>query len=106
MLKFERIEPLAIWFAERLANAVQREHLAADIVVPVALHRQKREREGLQPSRSDRTPIVTKTGPSLSSGPNRGRTSTPGACRSAGSRSVALLPHDRAAKLTIYASYW
>ena len=39
MLKFERIEPLAVWFAERLANVVQRGHLAADIVVPVALRR-------------------------------------------------------------------
>jgi predicted amidophosphoribosyltransferase len=40
MLKFERIAPLAVWFAERPANVVQREHLAADIVVPVSLHRQ------------------------------------------------------------------
>lgn len=46
MLKFERIEPLGVWFAERLAEIVRREPeaLAADVVVPVPLHRQ-RERE-------------------------------------------------------------
>jgi competence protein ComFC len=44
LLKFERIEPLAVWFARRLANLMKQEHLTADIVVPVALHRQ-RERE-------------------------------------------------------------
>ena len=43
-LKFERVEPLAVWFAKRLANLMIQERLTADIVVPVALHRQ-RERE-------------------------------------------------------------
>jgi len=44
MLKFERVEPLAVWFAKRLANLMKQERLTADVVVPVALHRQ-RERE-------------------------------------------------------------
>jgi competence protein ComFC len=46
MLKFERIEPLGAWFAERLVEIVRREAetLAADVVVPVPLHRE-RERE-------------------------------------------------------------
>jgi ComF family protein len=45
ILKFERIQPLGAWFAERLAEVVKREvSLAADVVVPVPLHRQ-RERE-------------------------------------------------------------
>ena len=46
MLKFERIDPLVGWFADRLAEIGRREGetLAADIVVPVPLHRQ-RERE-------------------------------------------------------------
>ena len=44
LLKFERVEPLGRWFAGRLADVVRREGLAADIVVPVPLHRQ-RERE-------------------------------------------------------------
>jgi predicted amidophosphoribosyltransferase len=68
MLKFERIEPLAVWFAERLANVVQREHLAADIVVPVALHRQRESERGY--NQADLiAPIGTKTRASLSSGP-------------------------------------
>ena len=44
LLKFERMEPLGQWFAERLAELVRREALAADVVVPVPLH-QQRERE-------------------------------------------------------------
>jgi ComF family protein len=44
LLKFERMEPLGQWFAERLTELVRREALAADVVVPVPLHRQ-RERE-------------------------------------------------------------
>lgn len=46
LLKFEQIEPLGRWFAERLAEVVQseRDRLAADVVVPVPLHR-RRERE-------------------------------------------------------------
>jgi ComF family protein len=46
LLKFEQIGPLGSWFAERLAEIVRREGnaMAADVVVPVPLHRQ-RERE-------------------------------------------------------------
>jgi competence protein ComFC len=46
MLKFERIEPLGSWFADRLTSVVRQEAeaLGADVVVPVPLHRQ-RERE-------------------------------------------------------------
>ena len=46
LLKFEQIEPLGVWFAERLAELAQAEAncLAADMVVPVPLHRE-RERE-------------------------------------------------------------
>ena len=46
LLKFERMEPLGAWFAERLAEVVKGEGdvLAADVVVPVPLHRE-RERE-------------------------------------------------------------
>lgn len=45
-LKYERMEPLARWFAVRLAELVrsQGDRFAADIVVPVPLHR-SRERE-------------------------------------------------------------
>ncbi len=44
LLKFERIEPLAGWFATRLAGVAKGNGLAADVVVSVPLHRQ-RERE-------------------------------------------------------------
>jgi len=46
LLKWERIEPLGAWFAQRLAEIAGREAqlLAGDVVVPVPLHRD-RERE-------------------------------------------------------------
>jgi len=46
LLKFEQIDPLGAWFAERLAELVQTEpgNFVADVIVPVPLHRQ-RERE-------------------------------------------------------------
>ncbi|MGH9742239.1 MAG: ComF family protein [Candidatus Acidiferrum sp.] len=46
LLKWERMEPLGAWFAEKLAEMTRREPtlLAADVVVPVPLHRD-RERE-------------------------------------------------------------
>jgi competence protein ComFC len=62
MLKFERIEPLAVWFAERLANVVQREHLAADIVVPVALHRQRESERGYNQADLIARPLARKLG--------------------------------------------
>jgi competence protein ComFC len=48
LLKWERIEPLAAWFAARLAERVIREGaaLAADIVVPVPLHQDRRRNRG------------------------------------------------------------
>ena len=46
LLKFEQIEPLGAWFAERLNDVVNSEadRMAADVVVPVPLYRE-RERE-------------------------------------------------------------
>jgi competence protein ComFC len=46
ILKYQRMEPLAKWFAERLAERVRKEGEAyeVDLVVPVPLH-QNRERE-------------------------------------------------------------
>jgi len=40
LLKWERIDPLGAWFAERLAEVVARagKAMAADVVVPVPLH--------------------------------------------------------------------
>jgi ComF family protein len=44
LLKFERIDPLAAYFGERLASLAERDALAGDFVVPVPLH-PTRERE-------------------------------------------------------------
>src|SRR5579859_2006364 len=48
MLKFDRIEPLAKWFAERLAEiySTNAELLNADVVVPVPLHREREKERG------------------------------------------------------------
>jgi len=48
LLKFERMEPLGEWFAGRLAEVVQRdsEGWAADLVVPVPLHRDREKERG------------------------------------------------------------
>jgi competence protein ComFC len=44
LLKFERIDPLAAYFGQRIASLAERDGLSADIIVPVPLHR-IRERE-------------------------------------------------------------
>jgi competence protein ComFC len=48
LLKFEQIQPLGGWFAERLEEVVasEAEALAADLVVPVPLHRQREKERG------------------------------------------------------------
>lgn len=48
LLKHEQIEPLGKWFADRLAAVVQgnRERMAADMIVPVPLHRQRARERG------------------------------------------------------------
>ena len=48
LLKFEQIEPLGDWFAERLAKLVLSEGdtFAADVVVPVPLHRDRQRERG------------------------------------------------------------
>jgi predicted amidophosphoribosyltransferase len=47
--KFEQIEPLRPWFAEGLAEVVNVEgaKLAADVAVPVPLHRQREGERGI-----------------------------------------------------------
>jgi ComF family protein len=48
LLKHEQIEPLGTWFASRLVEVVRKEaaRLAADIIVPVPLHRQRTRERG------------------------------------------------------------
>ena len=48
LLKYERIEPLGVWFAERLAAVVakERERFNADVIVPVPLDRLRARERG------------------------------------------------------------
>ncbi len=64
MLKFERIEPLGAWFAERLAEVVckEAETLAADVVVPVPLHRQRERERGYNQADLIAKPLAKRLG--------------------------------------------
>jgi predicted amidophosphoribosyltransferase len=48
LLKYERIEPLGVWFAERLAEVVrsENERMETDLLVPVPLHCQRARERG------------------------------------------------------------
>ena len=48
LLKFEEMEPLADWFADRLAEVMRQnaQELRADLVVPVPLHKVRRRERG------------------------------------------------------------
>ena len=70
MLKFERIEPLGAWFADRLAEVVRREAetLAVDIVVPVPLHRERERERGYNQADLIAKPLAKRPGAALSGG--------------------------------------
>lgn len=64
LLKFERIEPLGAWFAKRLATVVEGEDdaLAADLVVPVPLHRERERERGHNQATLLSRPLARKLG--------------------------------------------
>jgi ComF family protein len=62
LLKFERVEPLGRWFAGRLAELARKEGLAADIVVPVPLHRQRERERGYNQADLIAKPLAHKLG--------------------------------------------
>ena len=64
LLKWERMEPLGAWFAERLAEIALRESgkLAADIVVPVPLHRDRERERGYNQAGLISKPLARKLG--------------------------------------------
>ena len=64
LLKWERIEPLGAWFAERLAELVQRESgvLQADIVVPVPLHEDRERQRGYNQAGLISKPLARRLG--------------------------------------------
>lgn len=60
LLKFERIEPLGCWFAQRLIEVVQRDGIAADVVVPVPLHRLRQRERGYNQAELVAKPLARK----------------------------------------------
>lgn len=64
MLKFEQIPPLGEWFAGRLADLVRRESqmLAADVVVPVPLHRDREKERGYNQAALVSRPLARQLG--------------------------------------------
>jgi ComF family protein len=62
LLKFERIEPLASWFAMRLAAVAKQQGLHADVVVPVPLHRQREKERGYNQAGLIARPLARRMG--------------------------------------------
>ena len=62
LLKFERVEPLGHWFAGRLADLARKEGFAADIVVPVPLHKQRQRERGYNQADLIARPLARKLG--------------------------------------------
>ena len=63
-LKFERIEPLGKWFADRLAGVITAggDELRADVVVPVPLHRQRLRERGYNQAELIAKPLARRLG--------------------------------------------
>jgi ComF family protein len=64
LLKWERMEPLGEWFAERLAEVVlpEGELYAADVVVPVPLHRDRERQRAYNQAGLISKPLARKLG--------------------------------------------
>jgi ComF family protein len=64
MLKFEQVLPLGEWFAQRLAEIARREGpaMAADVVVPVPLHKVRQKERGYNQAALISKPLARKLG--------------------------------------------
>ena len=64
MLKFEEMHPLGRWFALRLAEVVRQEAeaMAADVVVPVPLHRDRHKERGYNQAALISKPLARELG--------------------------------------------
>jgi competence protein ComFC len=64
LLKWERMDPLGAWFGERLAEMVRGDSvlLAADVVVPVPLHRDRERHRGYNQASLISKPLARKLG--------------------------------------------
>ena len=62
ILKWERMEPLGEWFAEKLTELIEREGetLAADVVVPVPLHHERERERGYNQAGLISKPLARK----------------------------------------------
>ena len=62
LLKWERMEPLGVWFADRLAEVVAREPqwMTADVVVPVPLHKDRERARGYNQASLISKPLAKK----------------------------------------------
>jgi ComF family protein len=64
LLKWERMDPLGKWFAERLAEMITKEgeRMAGDVVVPVPLHRDRERERGYNQAGLISKPLARKLG--------------------------------------------
>ena len=64
LLKFEEMTPLGRWFGERLAEVARRdsEPIAADVVVPVPLHRDRQRERGYNQADLIGRPLARRLG--------------------------------------------
>ena len=62
LLKFEQMEPLGRWFAERLRAVASQQNLQADLVVPVPLHRQRERERGYNQADLIARPLARQLG--------------------------------------------
>ena len=64
LMKYERIEPLGAWFAKRLIEAERKlpPELAADLIVPVPLHRTRQKERGFNQVDLFGRPLARKLG--------------------------------------------
>ncbi len=62
LLKFERVEPLGRWFAERLVEVTRREAINVNVVVPVPLHRLRERERGYNQAALVAKPLARKLG--------------------------------------------
>ncbi len=112
LLKFEQIEPLGAWFEKRLAEMVGAEgdRLEAEVVVPVPLHRERERERGYNQAALLSKPLAKRLRlphKAVLLMRTRARADKQAlSLENDGRPCVALLPHVRASKLTIYASYW
>ena len=112
LLKFERIEPLAKWLAERLAQTYRRnrELLEVDMVVPVSLRRDREKDRGYNQAELLSKPLAKILKLPLEGVLPVAKAAATGktcvnAFVNAGRRCVALLKYGQAARLTIGVSY-